>query len=435
MSRKIIILTYYFPPYGGVAVQRVLSLVKYLKHFGWNPVVITTLRPKGVSRDPSVSEHIPEGVRVHRIRHFDLLSSYQYFFKKKASHSILDNRNKSLLQKNFLFFRGNFFLPDAKHLGFLFWKRKVLNICREEKPQLIFSTSPPHSIHILAKWLSKTSHTPWVCDFRDPWKGLYINQSLYQTSLAKKINSNLQRSVLQAADEVVCVSKRIEKEIVDLSGKKPQLVYNGFDPELFEENETDIVSKYFHIVFIGTYVYDMHPEALTTSLQKICQEDPEFKARLRITLAGKISKEVIKDFQRIELKNALKLPGFVTHTKAISYTKEASLLLLPLRKNKKMGDMLSAKTFEYLASRSEILSFGHPEYELSEILYACQRNPMLAHGDVEGTTSQILDSYQHLKKHHKPYKYQNHQYRKYDRKLQVKKISDIFAENLKTTKV
>jgi hypothetical protein len=226
--KKILIIAYYFPPSGGPGVQRVLKHIKYLPEFGWEPIVLTVSNGQYPARDESLLEQIPEGTRVIRTHIYEPYDLYRLLTGKKKGSAIDVNTIKkegqkvSFKEKVAEFIRATFFIPDAR-VGWLISARKAVRELKDEKIDAIYSSSPPYTCSLIAKYAKKQFKKPWIAGFRDPWTGFISSPKRW--ALPKAIDMNMERSVFKEADAVEAAWEGIIK---DIFSKYPQLEKNKF---------------------------------------------------------------------------------------------------------------------------------------------------------------------------------------------------------------
>lgn len=388
---KVLIITYYWPPAGGSGVQRWLKFVKYLQNFDIEPIVYTVDDANYPKEDNSLINEIPKGIKT--LKHpiwepTDLL----FWKKKKGKKSGISNSTNS----GFLsFLRGNFFLPDPK----LFWVRPSVkflqNYLKSNKVDVVISTGPPHSMHLIAKKLKRKNNIKWIADFRDPWTGLYYNSEFKQSSFAKKKNKKLETNVLKNADCVLTVSKTLQKEFIKVANRV-EVITNGFDDEVLNDKAIELDTK-FTISYIGLLPKQSNPKLLFKVLQKLCSDNVEFKRDLKINFIGDISDEVKTEIESNDLTENTEFIGYVSHQKAIEYQKKAQVLLLLIPNVEKSEGILTGKLFEYLTAKRPILAMGSETGDLSEILGNTNAGVVISFSNEEKLTSEIKGVYQKYK--------------------------------------
>ena len=199
---KVLIITYYWPPAGGSGVQRWLKFVKYFQDFGIEPIVYTVDDANYPKQDKTLLNEIPKGVEVLKQPIWDPTDILFWKNKNDQKKDISNSTNSGFLS----FIRGNFFIPDPK----IFWVKpsveflhKYLN---DNEIDVIISTGPPHSVHLIAQKLHQKNTIKWIADFRDPWTDLYYNSEFNQLKFAKNKNLKLEKSVMKNADCILRVS-------------------------------------------------------------------------------------------------------------------------------------------------------------------------------------------------------------------------------------
>ena len=238
--KKVLLITYDFPPSGGAGVQRWLKTIKYLPEYGVETIVLT-VDPAVASYpqvDESLCKEVPDFVKVYKTKSKEILSIYKKVSPQKQVPygGFANEPNPTLLQKISRFIRGNFFLPDPRRGWNKYALAKAKEIIEQEGIETIITTSPPHSTQLIGLELKRLyPHIKWVADLRDPWTDIYYNEDLYPTCWAKKRNLRYERSVLLAADQIITVSeecKRLFAEKADVA-EKIAVIPNGYDEKDF----------------------------------------------------------------------------------------------------------------------------------------------------------------------------------------------------------
>ena len=239
--KKVLIITYYWPPSGGAGVQRWLKFVKYLREFGWEPVVYTPENPEAPAIDMSLEKDIPENLTVIKTKIWEPYSVYKKLVGIKPEEKIKagflsENKKPSLIENISVKIRGNFFIPDARK----FWIKpsiKFLTKYLKDNPvDAIVSTGPPHSMHMIALGLKKKLNIPWLADFRDPWTNIDFYEELNLSASADKKHHQMEKSVLENADTVSVISRTMAVDFKRLYNRHYEVITNGFD-------EDDIITR------------------------------------------------------------------------------------------------------------------------------------------------------------------------------------------------
>ncbi|MFD2528959.1 glycosyltransferase family 4 protein [Polaribacter marinaquae] len=359
---KVLIITYYWPPAGGSGVQRWLKFVKYLQNFDIEPIVYTVDNANYPKEDKTLLNEVPKNIKILKQPIWeptDLL-----FWKKnsKQKKGVSNVSNGGFLS----FIRGNFFIPDPK----IFWVNSSVKylqkIIDSSEIDVIISTGPPHSMHLIAQKLHQKNNLKWVADFRDPWSNLYYNKDFNQLSFAKNKNIKLEKSVLKNADCILTVSNTLKREFLK-TAKRVEVITNGFDDEVVTKNIIRLDKK-FTISYIGLLPKQSNPTVLFKVLEKLCLQDSSFKNDLQINFIGDIVNDVKQDIQRFNLSENTTFLGYLPHHKAIEYQKKSQVLLLLIPNVLNNEGVLTGKLFEYLTAKRPILAIGPEKGDLATIL-------------------------------------------------------------------
>jgi len=358
--RRVLFITYYWPPSGGSGVQRSLKFVKYLRSFGWHPVVFTIENGEYPVYDYSLEKQVPDDIEVIKISAWEPYKWYNSFIggKGQQTHTgfIKHNKKESLLEKIAVWIRGNLFIPDARR----FWIRpsvKYLNKYLRKNPvDIIFSSGPPHSAHIIAMRLKEKFSVPWIADFRDPWTGVYYYQKLRLTKRADRLNRKLERDCLDMASRVVVVGETMKRDFEKITETPVHVITNGFDPDdyknLFHEKTGS-----FSITYTGMFFRDQNPEELWEVLREMKNKIPGFEKDLEIRLTGCIDTTVLESIKANGLNQNLKLSGYIPRHELAQVQAAASLLLLSINRVDNASYIITGKLFDYLAVKRPILAF------------------------------------------------------------------------------
>lgn len=362
---KVLILTYYWPPSGGSGVQRWLKFVKYLRDFDIEPVVYTVENPTYAVNDESLINEVPEGIEILRQPIFEPNSLLSVFGNKNKKESAgFLNPNPSFLGKIMQYIRANYFIPDARKYWIKPSVRFLSNYIEQNKVDVLITTGPPHSMHLIGLQLKKEKGIKWISDFRDPWTEIDYFHQLPLTKKAKKKHQELERAVLKTSDSVIVVGNTMKEHFLEYSGNV-RTITNGFDTnELSKPNNLDSA---FSITHIGMMNSDRNPSVLWKVLKEISNEDTDFKNDLRIRLIGKIAKEVSNDLS-IFKEGTVELVDYVSHNEIKKYQSSTQVLLLSINNVPSAKGIITGKIFEYLQAKRPILAIGPEDGDAASIL-------------------------------------------------------------------
>ena len=376
--KRVLIISYYWPPTGGSGVQRWVKFAKYLPAEGWQPVIYTPENPEQLAVDETLAGEVPAEAEIIRRR---IVEPYELYKKmlRRSGHSKeavevnpVNAQNKSFLQKIAMWVRGNLFLPDPRCMWIRPSVRFLKKYLKEHPVDLIVSTGPPQSMHLIGMKLAEETGLPWIADFRDPWTRIFYFKHLSMTKATQRWHEKMEKRVLDKATRVVAVSPLVQQDFQAMTQTPVELITNGFDECDFNEEPLAMAAggpdMPFTITHTGLFAADGNPTVLWDVLAEKCMADAEFKKRLRIHLIGKTDEQIIKAIDAAGLSENLHDMGYQPHARAIDEQRKASLLILPLRKEPEYKAVLPGKLFEYLASWRPVLGIGQPDGAMSMIL-------------------------------------------------------------------
>jgi glycosyltransferase involved in cell wall biosynthesis len=367
--KKVLIITYYWPPAGGPGVQRWLKFVKYLPEFGIEPIVYCPDNPNYPFTDTSLVSDINSDLTVLKTPIREPYKWAQLFSKSKTanlSKGLITNQKKqSVLEKLLLFVRGNFFIPDAR----ISWVRPSILFLSDyiltHKIDTIVTTGPPHSLHLIGLQLKQKHSIKWVADFRDPWTQRGYHKKLKLSSFAQKKHKTLEATVLQTADELLVTSLKTKTLFSELTSTPISVLTNGFDFEI--SSGTPLDSK-FTLSHIGSLFEGRNPSVLWKVLSGLIKESEDFAKTFQLNLIGSVSTEVLDTLCSYGLENYISNLGYVSHNDVLEYQRKTQLLLLIEEDSKETEYIIPGKLFEYMASKRPIIAIGPESSDVQAIL-------------------------------------------------------------------
>ena len=378
--KRVLVVTYYWPPSGGSGVQRWVKFAKYLPQEGWQPVIYTPENPEYTAIDHTLEAEIPHTVEIIRRPITEPYDLYRKLMGKGASTDMktltagasggavteISSGKKSFKQRLSLWIRGNLFVPDPR-VGWVKPSVRFLKKYLAEHPvDVIVTTGPPHSMHLIGQQLHKELGTPWIPDFRDPWSRMYYLKHLPMSARTWRRLRSMEQSVLDDCSTVLAVTPLVQEEFRAQTKTPVAMITNGYDGGDFEQAvEPD---GFFNIVHTGLFAADGNPLNLWKALGVKAWADPDFKAALRLRLVGKVDREVYDAIEEAGLKNNLVDLGYRDHLAAVREQLAATVLVLPLRNDPEYRPILPGKLFEYLASRRPVLGIGQEDGAMARVL-------------------------------------------------------------------
>ncbi|WP_432221964.1 glycosyltransferase family 4 protein [Flavobacterium sp. TMP13] len=392
--KKLLIITYYFPPSGGPGVQRWLKFVKYLPDFGIQPIVYVPENPTYPIIDEGLLAEISDKAIVLKnkiLEPYQLASVFSKNKTKKIASGIIPNQKKqSFLDKTFLWIRGNIFIPDARVL----WVKPSVNYLEnyiiENEIDTIVTSGPPHSLHLIGLELKQKLGVKWLADFRDPWTTIGYHKSLRLSNYASKKHKKLEHQVLNSADSIIVTSKTTKTEFEKLTAKPIKVITNGYDNE---NVATQILDTKFSLAHIGSFLSERNPKLLWESVSELLHEIEDFKNHLELKLIGAVSQEVLETISHYNLDVYLNNLGYVSHNEAIAHQKRSQVLLLIEIDSEDTKSIIPGKLFEYMVSNRPIIAIGPIGSDFAEIITTTNTGVFFNYSEKERLKGLILSHY------------------------------------------
>lgn len=370
--KRVLIITYYWPPNGGAGVYRWLKLSKLLPEHGWQPVICTPENPELVADDPGLLRDVRPDIEVIRVPITEPFGLYKRFTgrstKEKVQVGFLNEKKQAGWKEDFaLWVRSNFFIPDAR----VWWvrpARKFLARYLVQNPvDALVTTGPPHSMHLIGLELKRALGVKWIADFRDPWTDIDFYAQLKLTGWADTKHKRLEGKVLREADKVLTVSWHWADDLRKLGAPEVKVITNGYDPDDLP-TPPEPVDEVFSLVHIGSLSPTRNAPELWKALKKICDEDPAFAAQFKLRFVGPVDHTIVESVEAAGLAAHLERTGRVTHEEAMRQMQRARVLLLLVNDTPNLMGILPGKLFEYVSTGRPILGVGPTGGDVSRVL-------------------------------------------------------------------
>jgi len=394
-KKKVLIITYYWPPAGGPGVQRWLKFVKYLPDFNIEPVVYIPSNPNYPVKDDSLVAEIPEGLTILKqpiAEPYKLASKLSKGKSETISKGIIpDKKRQSVMEQLMLFVRGNFFIPDARKK----WVKPSVNYLstyiKDYNIDTIITTGPPHSLHLIGEQLKSKLHINWIADFRDPWTTIGYHKKLKLMPMARKKHKNLEAKVLNTADKIIVTSNNTKQNFASLTEKPIEIITNGYD---YEPVGKVVLDEKFSLSHIGSLLSERNPEVLWKILNELVADDKVFASMLQLNFVGSISKDVLRSLEEHNLSRYANLKVYVSHIEAIKYQKKSQILLLIEIDSEDTKCIIPGKLFEYMVSNRPILAIGPKDSDVSDILRTTNTGNYFLYNEYDAIKEAIIDMFQ-----------------------------------------
>lgn len=405
--KKVLIITYYWPPCGGIGVLRCLKFAKYLRQFGWEPIIFTAEDAHYPSLDLSNEKDIPEGITILKQKIWEPYHIYKFITGQKKEANVnnvfyASEKKLGLMHKISVWIRSNFFIPDARALWIKPSVTYLSEYLKQNKVDALLSNGPPHSNTRIANLLKKKTGIPWLADFQDPWSQVDYFEMLRLTPWGKKKHLAMEQEVFKYADAITIVSPTWKKDLESIGAKNVSVLPWGYDQDDFEILK-NIPDEKFTITHIGILGSDRNPRVLLRAIKIVAAALPDFLSDLQLQLVGLVDTEIKNDVKAAGLQGNVVFTGTVNRTEALQMANNSQVLLLVLNQQDNAEGRVPGKFFEYLGARKPILCLGPKQSDVSAMLTKTKSGHNCAFDDVNQCVNVLTSLYQSYK-NNQPFK-------------------------------
>lgn len=395
--KKVLIISYYWPPSGGIGVLRCLKIAKYLREFGWEPVVFTAENADYPGHDETNFKDIPEGITILKCPIFEPYKYYRQLMGKSSDENVnnalvANDDKESLMHKFSVWVRSNFFIPDAR----AFWIKPAVKFLssylEENKVDAIFSDGPPHSNTMIACHLKDKFNIPWLADFQDPWTQVDYYQKLILTDWADKKHHRLEQWALKSADRISIVSDTWKGDLESIGAQNVSVIVWGYDEDDYKNLQANLDKK-FTITHTGLIGEDRNPAELLEVVAELIDENKDFAEDIEIQLIGQVDISIRKNIEQYNLQSCVKVIEQVNRAEALQFCADSQMLLLLLNQAANAAGRIPGKLFEYLAVRRPILCLGNPKGDSANIIRNAQAGEAFDYQDKQALKVYLHESY------------------------------------------
>ncbi len=430
--KKVLVISYYFPPSGGPGVQRVLKFVKYLPSFGWQPVVLTVEKGDFPARDESLLADVPQDVAVHRTRIVEPYRLYR-FLTRKSKDAPVDVENipgsrgsRRLAERIAGFVRETFFIPDARIGWYPYAVPQAIEIARREKVDAIYTSSPPYTTAIIGRQVKRALRIPWIAGFRDPWTGFLSSPERW--ALPRAIDSYLERSVYEEADLLDCAWKGIAD---DFRRKFPESNHfkcvhlpNGFDPDDYPTVRKRRNDR-FTVTYTGSMYGKRNPRTFLAAVERLVADGTIPLEKIHLRFIGRFGSEVKDMLASSPLRSGIERLDYVPHAESIRQLVTSDLLLLIVDESKDSREIVPGKVFEYLGARRPIIALTDVEGAAAGIVRETGAGVVVNNQDIDGIARAFVECYRKFVYNRPVHRPNDTAIRKYERKEVTRRLAEL----------
>ncbi len=394
--KKVLIVTYYWPPAGGIGVHRCLKFAKYLRNYGWEPIIYTADNAQYAYFDETNFKDIPEGITILKqpikepFRLFKLFSGRK---KDDASNPVyVRDKKVGIIDSLSIWIRGNFFIPDAKCLWIKPSVKYLSKFLEENHVDAILSDGPPHTNTVIACELSKKFNIPWLADFQDPWTQVDYYKMFKISKKADKKHRRMEQDTFNTAKKITIASPTWAKDLERIGANDVSPIFWGYDEEDFPKDAPELDDE-FSIIHAGLLGYDRKPDTLFKVLKDLKSEIPDFGQYLKLKFAGVVDFSVKDEMEKNGLTENFIGLGNVSRPIALDLTLKAQLLLLPLNIADNAQGRIPGKLFENLRSNRPILCLGPKGSDVEKIITSINAGFSIEYDNYNELKEFILEKY------------------------------------------
>jgi glycosyltransferase involved in cell wall biosynthesis len=394
--KKVLFITYYWPPSGKASLHWPLKIIKHLPSFGWLPLVLTVDEDTFTQRDETFLYEIPSKVKVIRAKSYEPFNVYKKLIGKSKNDQLIasetiSTKNKNLGHRLSVWIRMNLFIPDAR-VGWYFPAVKAgLSLLKQGKVDAIVSIGPPHTTHLVGKKLASKLSLPHIPVFIDPWVDISYYRNFKRSKLTLSIDNRLEKSVLQNAAAAIFVTDTMQKDYVKKYPSikdKSNVLYWGYSEEDFSMEDGSWkteVGKEEVILHAGNIFDHQNPKHFWQTIKNQIANG----RKLRMVFIGTVSPEIKQSIIDSGIDNHTHYKGFLPYKEMLNEMMKADYLLVCATEPRHVP----GKLFEYLRAGKPIIVFGDGNEEVKKILTEANAGMIFGYNESGDEFFSLSDSF------------------------------------------
>ncbi|QQS35228.1 MAG: glycosyltransferase [Ignavibacteriales bacterium] len=366
--KKLLFITYFWPPSGKATLHWPLKIIKHLPQSGWQPSVLTVENESFTQKDESLLKEVDPSLKVIKSKTFEPFDIYKKFIGKRKDEQLVASDTISLSNKSFshrlsIWIRMNLFIPDARIGWNSSAKKAGKDFLTKHDQEAIVTIGPPHSTHLIGKKLSKKFNLPHIPVLIDPWVDIIYYKNFKRSYLTRKIDNHLEKSVLDNASQVVFVTESTKEDYTkkyNFLKDKSHVLYWGYNEEDFSSFSNIKDAELKTIVHAGNIFDYQNPINFWNRIRKEIDNGKNIKLKF----IGTISSGIKSAIESAGLNSHTEIIGFLPYSQMVKHLESASALLVCATEKRHMP----GKLFEYLRTGKPIIAFGDDNKEVNSIL-------------------------------------------------------------------
>jgi len=369
--KKVLFISYYWPPSGKASLHWPLKIIKNLPSFGWMPSVLSVDEDIFTQKDETFVYEVPSEVKVFKARSYEPFKVYKKFIGKNKDDQLIaseaiSTKNRSFTHRLSIWIRMNLFIPDAR-VGWYFPAVKAgMKQLEIENVDAIVSIGPPHTTHLIGKKLSSRFALPHIPVFIDPWVDISYYKNFKRSSLTLSIDNHLEKSVLENSAAVVFVTETMKDDYIKkhpFIKEKANVLYWGYSEEDFipQPNHLTYLKGNEEVILHAGNIFDhQNPKYFWQTLKSEIKKG----RKLKMVFIGTVSPEIRQSIKNSGLEPYTEYKGFLPYKEMLKEMLRANYLLVCATEPRH----LPGKLFEYLRASKPIIAFGDGNEEVKKIL-------------------------------------------------------------------
>jgi hypothetical protein len=418
--KKVLFITYYWPPSVKASLHWPLKIIKFLPEFGWQPSVLTVKEDTFSSKDDSLLNDINKNLEVIKANSFEPFNIYKKFTGKLKHEQLVASEtistvNKSITHRISIWIRMNLFVPDARIGWYLPAVKKGLEYLKNGNIDAIVSIGPPHTTHLVGMKLSKRFNIPHIPVFIDPWVDIIYYKNFKRSKPTLALDNHLEKKVLQNSKSAIFVTGTMRDEYIKkypFLDDKSCVLYWGYDEEDFNNITTKTEGEEKIIVHAGN-IFDFQN---TPEFWKQVKLEIDSGNKFKIKFIGTVGPGIKQTIENASLKPYTEYLGFLPYNKMLQELSKASYLLVCATEPRHVP----GKLFEYLRIGKPIIAFGNDNEEVKNILKETNAGMMFRYNQ---TAQEIFENSNQFRTDLRKVK-------EYDRKNIARLLSEILGKTI-----
>lgn len=370
--KKVLFITYYWPPSGKASLHWPLDIMNHIQNFGWQPIVLTTKDETFTQQDESLLKKINSDWIVIKAKAIEPFNLYKKFIGKKREEKLVASEtisleNKSLSHRISIWIRMNLFVPDARVGWYFPAVREGKKFLSKERVDAIVSIGPPHTTHLVAKKLSSEFDIPFYPVLIDPWVDISYYKNFKRNRLTLSLDNNFEKSVMERAKRIIFITESMKDDYINKYNfirEKSFVLYWGYNEDDFEKLNLPSLTKgkdYEKIIVHAGNIFDyQNPGMLWKELKRRIEDGEKFKIKFIGTVSPVIKQSIIN----YGLESITEYLGFLPYHEMLQELYQADYLLVCATERRHVP----GKLFEYLRVGKPIIAFGNDNDEVKKIL-------------------------------------------------------------------